>query len=52
METFVLIILAIVAIVLLFWLLVWPGLLLLGSAVAIVAGAVAGVVRRGAVPRL
>jgi hypothetical protein len=42
METFVLIILAILAAVVLFWLIVWPVLLLLGAGFAIVAGAIKG----------
>jgi ribose/xylose/arabinose/galactoside ABC-type transport system permease subunit len=48
METFVLIILAILTAVVLFWLIIWPALLLLGVAVAIVAGAINGVVQRDA----
>ena len=50
MEIFVLIILAILTAVVLFWLIIWPTLLLLGAAVAFVAGAIIGVVRRAALP--
>jgi len=42
MGTFLLICFVIVAAVILFWLIVWPALLLLGAGLAVVIGAIKG----------
>jgi nitrogen fixation/metabolism regulation signal transduction histidine kinase len=42
METFVLIILAVLAAIVIFWLIVWPALLLLGAGFTVAAGAIKG----------